>query len=159
MKQLATKYKTMLDNYGINTPLRLAHFFAQIDHESAGGKFLTELGGRSYFDKYEGRKDLGNIQKGDGFTYRGRGFIQVTGRANYQLISKDLRIDYLNNPDKLANEADAMLSACWFWNRNKLNVLADKDDVKAVTKKINGGFNGLADRTEKLNKYKKIFGI
>ena len=68
----------MLDNYGINTPLRLAHFFAQIDHESAAGKFLTELGGRSYFDKYEGRKDLGNTQKGDGFTYRGRGFMQVS---------------------------------------------------------------------------------
>ena len=157
MQQLATKYRALLNTYGINTPLRLAHFFAQIDHESGGGKFLVELGNRAYFDRYEGRKDLGNTQKGDGFIFRGRGYIQVTGRANYQLISKDLRIDYLNNPDRLANEADAMLSACWFWGRHKLNVLADADDIRRITRRINGGFNGFDDRVAKLAKYKTIF--
>jgi len=97
--RLDQKYKTLLSSYGINTRLRLAHFMAQIEHESGGFKYLTELGGKSYFDKYEGRKDLGNIQKGDGFKFRGRGYIQVTGRANYTLLSKDMRIDFVNNPD------------------------------------------------------------
>ncbi|CAH56675.1 endolysin [Flavobacterium phage 11b] len=151
---LDKKYKTLLNGYHINTPLRLAHFMSQIEHESGGFKWLTELGGKSYFDKYEGRKDLGNTQPGDGAKFKGRGYIQVTGRYNYTRLSKDTGIDFLNNPDLLAQEVNAIVSACWFWSKNKINDLADKDDAKAVTKKINGGFNGLKDRLELLAKWK-----
>jgi len=151
--RLDQKYKTLLNSYGINTPLRVAHFMAQIEHESGGFKYLTELGGKSYFEKYEGRKDLGNIQKGDGFKFRGRGYIQVTGRANYTLLSKDMRIDFVNNPDMLSQEANAMISAVWYWNKNKLNSLADANDIKGITKRINGAYNGLDDRRKRFDKW------
>ena len=134
-----------------------AHFFSQIAHESGGFKYLAELGGKSYFDKYEGRKDLGNTQKGDGYKFKGRGYIQVTGRANYSEISKDLKIDFINNPELLEQEVNAMVSALWFWNKRKLNQFADLDDIKTITKKINGGYNGLKERQEYLTQYKKIF--
>jgi len=154
--RLDQKYKTLLSNYGINTPLRIAHFMAQIDHESGGFKWLTELGSKSYFDKYEGRKDLGNINSGDGFKYRGRGFIQITGRYNYIRLSKDTRIDFVNNPDLLSEEANAMISACWYWKLKNLNKYADLDDFKKITKLINGGYNGLQERKDLLDKWKKI---
>ena len=155
--ELGNKYKSLLAKYGITTPLRLAHFFSQIAHESGGFKYLAELGGKSYFDKYEGRKDLGNTQKGDGYKFKGRGYIQVTGRANYSEISKDLKIDFINNPELLEQEVNAMVSALWFWNKRKLNQFADLDDIKTITKKINGGYNGLKERQEYLAQYKKIF--
>ena len=155
--ELGNKYKSLLAKYGITTPLRLAHFFSQIAHESGGFKYLAELGGKSYFDKYEGRKDLGNTQKGDGYKFKGRGYIQVTGRANYSEISKDLKIDFINNPELLEQEVNAMISALWFWNKRKLNQFADLDDIKTITKKINGGYNGLKERQEYLIQYKKIF--
>jgi putative chitinase len=150
------KYKTLLNGYHINTPLRLAHFLAQIEHESGGFKYLTELGSKSYFEKYEGRKDLGNTQKGDGYKFRGRGYIQVTGRYNYTALSKDTRIDFVNNPDLLATEVNAIVSACWFWSKKNLNALADKDDLIGITKRVNGGTNGLEDRRKKLDKWKKL---
>lgn len=155
--EFGNKYKSLLAKYGITTPLRLAHFFSQIAHESGGFKYLAELGGKSYFDKYEGRKDLGNTQKGDGYKFKGRGYIQVTGRANYSEISKDLKIDFINNPELLEQEVNAMVSALWFWNKRKLNQFADLDDIKTITKKINGGYNGLKERQEYLTQYKKIF--
>lgn len=155
--ELGNKYKSLLAKYGITTPLRLAHFFSQIAHESGGFKYLAELGDKSYFDKYEGRKDLGNTQKGDGYKFKGRGYIQVTGRANYSEISKDLKIDFINNPELLEQEVNAMVSALWFWNKRKLNQFADLDDIKTITKKINGGYNGLKERQEYLTQYKKIF--
>lgn len=150
------KYKTLLNGYHINTPLRLAHFLAQIDHESGGFKYLTELGNKAYFDKYEWRKDLGNTQKGDGYKFRGRGYIQVTGRYNYLALSKDTGIDFVNNPDLLATEVNAILSACWFWSKKGLNSLADKDDLVGITKRVNGGLTGLEDRRKKLAKWKAI---
>lgn len=157
--RLDQKYKTLLNGYQINTPLRIAHFMTQLDHESGGFKYTKELGNNAYFDKYEGRKDLGNTQKGDGARFKGRGFIQVTGRANYTVLSKDTRIDFLNNPELLEQEANAMLSACWFWSKKELNAFADKDDFLTITKRINGGTNHLERRRELLNRYKKIFGI
>ncbi len=150
------KYKTLLNGYHINTPLRLAHFLAQIDHESGGFKYLTELGNRAYFNKYEGRKDLGNTEVGDGFRFRGRGYIQVTGRYNYLQLSKDTGIDFVNNPDLLATEVNAIVSACWFWSKRKLNALADKDDLIGITRRVNGGLNGLEDRRRKLAKWKQL---
>jgi len=180
---LKDKYKTLLNSYHVNTPLRLSHFFAQIHHESnlqpisenlnysanglrtTFGKYFTELESIKYQRKpelianrvYSNRMGNGIESSGDGWKYRGRGFIQITGKNNYLLLSKDTRMDYLNNPDLLLNEADAMISALWFWDKNKLNVYADKDDVKGLTKRINGGYNGLNHRSELLKKYKKEF--
>ena len=159
---LDTKYKSLLNSYHVNTPLRLAHFFAQIDHESGGFKYTKELGSNSYLDKYDTgplAKRLGNTPEDDddGQKYCGRGFIQITGRANYMVLSKDTRIDFLNHPELLEKEANAMISALWFWGKKGLNALADKDDVVGITKRINGGTNGLEDRKKLLVKYKQLF--
>ena len=156
---LHQKYKTLLNSYHVNTPLRISHFMAQIEHESGGFKYLKELGNNTYFEKYEGRKDLGNVNKGDGLRFKGRGYIQITGRSNYTVLSKDTRIDFINHPELLEQEANGMISALWFWNTRKLNVLADLDDVKGITKKINGGLNGFEDRKKLLKKYKELFAI
>lgn len=155
--ELSKKYKTLLDKHGINTPLRLAMFFAQTHHESAGFYYTKEIGNDAYFKKYEGRKDLGNTVKGDGLRFKGRGFIQVTGRFNYTAISKDTGVDYLNNPQWLEREGDAMISALWYWQKKKLNTYADKKDVKGTTLIINGGYNGLKDRQQHYDNYLKVF--
>jgi putative chitinase len=108
---------------------------------------------------YANQNGNGNEASGDGWKFRGRGFLQITGRSNYMLLSKDTKIDYINKPDLLLNEADAMISALWFWNKHNLNVLADKDDVMRITKIINGGYNGITERKELLNKYKKLYNV
>jgi putative chitinase len=129
---------------------------AQLHHESGGFNYLKELGNNAYFKKYEGRKDLGNIFAGDGLKYKGRGFIQITGRANYTELSKDLKIDFVNNPELLEQEANAIISALWFWNKKKLNTFADEDNLSTITKRINGGFNGIEDRKKLLANYKSL---
>ena len=181
------KYKTILDNAGINTPLRLAHFFGQLEHES-GLKPISENLNYSqsgllatfgkYFNSspteamkyqrqpekiankvYAGRMGNGNEASGDGWKYRGKGFIQITGKSNYTLLSKHTGKDYVNNPEWLLNEADAMISAIWYWSRINGNKLADSDNLLAITKAINGGTNGLEDRRQKVNKWKLKLGI
>lgn len=178
---LQNKYRTLLGSYHINTPLRLAHFFAQISHESGlkpigenlnyskdgllktFGKYFNADNATSYARKpekiankvYANRMGNGNEASGDGWKYRGRGFIQITGKYNYTTLSKDTRIDFLNNPDLLLTEANALISALWYWNKHKINLLADKNDIKGVTITINGGYNGLEDRTELLTEYLK----
>lgn len=157
--RLDQKYKTLFKKYEINTPLRIAHFMAQLHHESGGFKYLKELGNSAYFNKYEGRKDLGNTVKGDGAKFKGRGYIQITGRANYTELSKALNIDFVNNPELLEQEANAILSALWFWNKKKLNIFADEDNISTITKRINGGFNGIQERKELLLKYKDLLFV
>lgn len=161
---LYNKYKTLFSKYNINTPLRIAHFMAQIEHESAGFKHLKELGSHKYLDKYDTgslAKRLGNTPEDDddGQKYCGRGYIQITGLYNYRQLSKATGIDFVKNPELLEKEPNAILSALWFWNKNNLNVFADKDDIKKITLRINGGYNGLADRIKKLQKWKKILNI
>ena len=95
----------------------------------------------------------GDESSGEGWKYRGRGFIQLTGKNNYTELSEDTGIDYVNNPDLLLNEADAMIAALWFWNKRNLNKYADQNNIKEVTRRINGGYNGLAHRQELLDKY------
>jgi putative chitinase len=102
---------------------------------------------------YANRMGNGDEASGHGFLYRGRGFLQITGKDNYTMLSKDTRIDFLNNPDLLLQEANALIGALWFWNKNNLNNLADKNDIIGITKKINGGLNGIEDRKLKLKKY------
>lgn len=132
----------------INTRLRIAAFLAQIGHESGSLVYSKELGGPSYFAKYDGRKDLGNTQPGDGAKFCGRGLIQVTGRANYQKASQALFGDdrLLKTPELLEQPEWAAKSAVWFWTTRNLNNLADGAQFTDLTKKINGGTNGLDDR-------------
>lgn len=132
----------------INTRLRIAAFLAQIGHESGSLVYSKELGGPSYFAKYEGRKDLGNTQQGDGARFCGRGLIQITGRANYSQASQAL-FGYnrlLKNPELLEHPEWAAKSAVWYWSTRNLNALADQDRFTDITRAINGGTNGLEDR-------------
>ena len=140
-----------MSKYGIVTRLRMAAFIAQIGHESGQLLFVRELGSNQYLSKYDTgtlAKRLGNTPEadGDGQKYRGRGLIQVTGRANYEACSEALFSDarLLNTPELLETPVYAALSAGWFWQRAGLNTLADKGDFLAITKRINGGTNGLA---------------
>jgi putative chitinase len=132
-----------LKKYQINTKLRVINFISQVLHESGGLQYFTEFAPGS---AYEGRKDLGNTNPGDGVKFKGRGAIQVTGRYNYIKLSKDLGYDFVNDPKKLAELPWAILSAGWFWDLKKLNKYADKDDLNTITKRINGGTNGIDER-------------
>lgn len=148
-----------MGKYSIITPLRMAAFLAQVGHESGELRYVRELGGNAYLARYDTgplAKRLGNTPEadGDGQLYRGRGLIQVTGRANYRDCSEALFGDsrLLNTPELLEQPVYASLSAGWFWQRAGLNSLADKvasaDDAvfEKITRKVNGGTNGLADR-------------
>ena len=146
-----------MKKHDITSNLRMAHFIAQIGHETASFLFAEEIADGS---AYEGRVDLGNTQKGDGKRFKGRGLIQLTGRANYAAYSKDSGVDYVAKPELVASDPFVAVDvACWFWNTHGINKLADEDDVKAVTKRINGGFNGLDDRIEYLIRAKAVLGI
>ena len=139
--------------FGITTSLRLAHFLAQCAHESGGFHYTVEFASGS---AYEGRKDLGNIQPGDGVKFKGRGFVQLTGRANYGTFSKFINEDCVVNPDLVATKYP-LASAAFFFNNNNLWSVCDKGDddatVTAVTKRVNGGTNGLAERLSYFKKF------
>ncbi|EGH46386.1 glycoside hydrolase family 19 protein [Pseudomonas syringae] len=144
---------TAMSKYQIVTPLRIAAFIAQVGHESGQLRYVRELWGPTTQQLgYEGRKDLGNTVAGDGSKYRGRGLIQVTGRANYEECGEALGLDLIDHPELLELPQHAAMSAAWFWHRAALNTLADKRDMQQITRKINGGLNGLQDR---LSLYKK----
>lgn len=160
----AGKYAQALEEacirFGIVTPLEKAHFLAQVAHESDGFHTATEYASGK---AYEGRKDLGNTQIGDGPRFKGRGLIQVTGRGNYRMYSLwkygDDRV--VLKPEMLAQLPDAVDAAGWYWTvaRPKIPAMARADDLVGVTKAINGGRNGLIDRGERLAKAKKLFRI
>lgn len=142
--------------YEINTPLRLAAFLAQIGHESGRFRYTEEIA-KGY--AYEGRKDLGNTQKGDGLKFKGRGLIQITGRYNYTELSNDLGIDFVSQPMMLSLPEYAVWSACWYWDKRKLNTMADEGRFRDITKAINGGYNGLEDREKLYSKCKRMLNI
>ena len=148
--------------YGLDTPLRLAHFLGQIIHESAGLTTFEELGGRPYFAKYEGTtsigKRLGNTQPGDGYKFRGRGPIQCTGRANYALYGKKLGVDLVEDPERAADPDVGVRIAMEYWKAKSLNTWADRDDVREITRRINGGLNGLSDREHLVTLAKDVLG-
>jgi putative chitinase len=127
----------------LSTQQRVAQFLAQIAHESAGFKTTTEYASGK---AYEGRRDLGNVQSGDGVRFKGRGLIQITGRANYAAMGKALGQDFIKEPSEAADFPWAALTAAVYWKKRQINRFADKNDLRAVTRAINGGFNGLADR-------------
>ncbi|MDB5937555.1 MAG: chitinase [Massilia sp.] len=132
-----------MQEFGIDTPARQASFIAQVGHESGQFIYVRELASGS---AYEGRKDLGNTHPGDGVRYKGRGLIQVTGRDNYADCGDALSLDLLANPELLELPVNAARSAAWFWKTHGLNELADAGDQRAVCKRVNGGYNGLAER-------------
>lgn len=144
----------LMAEYGFNTLRRLRYFLAQIGHESAGLRYTREIGSGAAYDTGRKAMMLGNTPEkdGDGQRYKGRGYIQITGKANYTALAKDLEIDCVNHPELLERPKYAILSALWFWKRNNLNIYADKDAFTALTKRINGGTNGMADRLAWLKK-------
>lgn len=179
---LVNLFDNILNQSGINTKERVCMFLAQCGHESGGFTLTVEnlnygaKGLLSTFPKYfknaneailyerkpekiankvyANRMGNGPESSGDGWKYRGRGFIQLTGKSNYEAFSKDMDIDAVNNPDLVKDDLSiAIRSAVWFWNKNNLNTYCDKGDFIGLTKRINGGVNGLPDREAK---YKKL---
>jgi putative chitinase len=153
------EFNATMEKYKINTSSQICMFLAQTLHESGSCRYVKELAdGKAY----EGRKDLGNVKPGDGVRYKGRGLIQITGLNNYTEISKAFGVDFVNAPEMLEQPHWAAMSAGWFWNSRKLNDIAKdntEDAFLKVTKKINGGTNGLEDRKSYWTKAKKVFGI
>lgn len=129
--------------FGIDTPARQASFLAQVGHESGQLRYVRELASGA---AYEGRRDLGNTQPGDGVRFRGRGLIQLTGRANYAAAMLALDLDCLAHPALIELPSGACRSAAWFWRTHGLNELADAGDQVRVSRRVNGGNNGLAER-------------
>ena len=130
---------------------RVAAFIAQIGHESGQLRYVRELGSDQYLSKYDTgslAKRLGNTPEadGDGQKYRGRGLIQITGRANYITCGEALALDLVNHPELLEKPQHACMSAAWFWASRGLNTLADAGQFDKITQRINGGQNGAADR-------------
>lgn len=167
VKANAEKYLPWLNKYmsefGITSRLRVCHFLAQILHESGHLRYVREIASGAAYDTGTLAVKLGNTPEkdGDGQRYKGRGLIQLTGRANYMAfqnwlwsIGKDE--DIYNHPEKLEQPEYAVLSAVYFWNSRDLNKLADKDMLTAITKRINGGTNGYDERLKLLGNAKKV---
>lgn len=190
--------KDILASYGIKTPLRLAHFLAQVSHESGGFMRMEEnliysdpnriaQIFRSDFDKnkdkkispeeledakryvrnkvaianrvYENQNGNGNEASGDGWKYRGRGFIQLTGKSNYAAAGKALKMNLVDNPDKASEVKTALEVAAWYFESRGCNKAADNDSLNGVTRLINGALVGLSHREQLLKEAKKALGI
>ncbi len=141
------------DKNGLDKPHRLAHFIAQIAHESGRWRYDEEVWGPTPAQKrYEGRRDLGNVQKGDGKRFRGRGPIQITGRANYREYSawaagqRKSAPNFEAKPDLIQTDPWEGLVAVWYWSTRRLNRYADTNNIEMITRRINGGLNGYKDR-------------
>ena len=155
IEQLTPGVNATFERFQIDTKLRMTHFLAQVMHESGGFRWLREIWGPTAAQRgYEGRRDLGNTQAGDGKRFMGRGLIQLTGRNNYQQFSNALGVDFVANPEWVERSPYAVLVAGWFWNTRGLNALADQDNVRQITRRINGGYNGLSDRERYLRRAK-----
>ena len=179
---LVNLFDNILNQSGINTKERVCMFLAQCGHESGGftltvenlnygakgilgtfPKYFKTLSEATSYERkpekiankvYANRMGNGPESSGDGWKYRGRGFIQLTGKSNYEAFSKDMDVDVISNPDLVKDDLSiAIKSAVWFWNKNNLNSYADKKDIIGATKRINGGTHGLPDREAK---YKKL---
>lgn len=191
---LTAKYASLFSKFGVNTPLRLSHFIGQLTAESnlkpieenlrysesrllqVFPKYFTPITAKQYSMQsakianrvYANRMGNGNEESGDGYRFRGRGFIQLTGKNNYTALTKwaqnnGLNVDYVKNPDLLLNEADSVIAALWFWTANNINQYADKDDVLRVSRMINignahsGTPHGYENRKAQTEKFKKVF--
>lgn len=145
-REVAPHLNQAMREAGINTAARQAAFIAQVGHESGSFRYSEEIAsGRAY----EGRRDLGNTQPGDGERFKGRGYIQLTGRANYAAAGRALGLDLVNNPSLASRPENAARIAAWYWNSRGLNAKADVGDFQGITRSINGGTNGAADRNQR----------
>ena len=152
--ELALAANAHFKRYGIEeNASRFMHFMAQVLHESGHFRYMEEIASGS---AYEGRKDLGNVCKGDGCRYKGRGPIQLTGRHNYKLYGQALGFDFEKHPEIVAVPSVGLLVACKFWSDHGLNTLADQNKIELITKKINGGLNGFEDRKMLFEKMRKL---
>lgn len=142
----------LLKRYDIITAHRIEHFIAQAAHETDGFCTTEEYASGA---AYEGRRDLGNTQKGDGRRFKGRGIFQLTGRDNYSRYGQRLGIDLLSYPERAAEPVLSLEIACLYWHDRAINPMADDDDLYRVTRVINGGTNGLADRRNYLTLAKR----
>ncbi len=134
----------------------MAHYLAQLGHDSGDFRYTEELSSGA---AYENRKDLGNTQPGDGPRFKGRGLIQLTGRTNYTNYGVAKGRDFVTPPNNTLLSTDPSLAVdvtCWFWTTHGLNALADTDSLNGITRRINGGYNGLADRADHLNRAKLL---
>ncbi|CAC9972899.1 glycoside hydrolase family 19 protein [Flavobacterium panici] len=187
IQQLNTKYNSVLNRYGVDTQIRRAHFWSQLYHESKlvprtenlnysaerllkiFPKYFKDLEMAKQYQRqpekianlvYADRMGNGDVESGDGWRYRGRGFIQLTGRNNYEAFSKHLKDEkILTEPETLLSEINALVSALWYWQTNKINAVIDDDNnlsIKRVTKKINGGLLGLAERATLFKEVSKL---
>jgi len=187
IQQLNTKYNTVLNKYGVSTQLQRSHFWSQLYHESKlipqsenlnySAKALTSIFKKYFKDieeankvarkpeqianiVYANRYKNGNVESGDGWRYRGRGFIQLTFKANYEALAKHLSNDkILTDPDILLSEANSLVSALWFWQTKKINTVITEDNdlsVQHVTRIINGGLNGIAERNALFKEVSKL---
>jgi putative chitinase len=142
---------------GVDTPLRIVHFVAQASHETCGFRYLKEIWGPTPAQKrYEERVDLGNNRLGDGRLYCGRGIFQLTGRANYARIGAALSLPLEVEPELAADPQISVRIACHYWQTHNINGPADADNIVLVTRLINGGTNGLADREACLARAKAV---
>lgn len=142
-----------MEEFEITSYLREAAFLAQLAHESGELRYMEEIASGA---AYEGRANLGNTQPGDGKRFKGRGPIQLTGRANYKKYGQLLGLDLIDNPATAATKEVGFRIAGQFWKLNGLNELADQQQFKLITKRINGGYNGLADRIKYYDRAKKV---
>lgn len=148
------------EKFAINTPQYQAAFIAQLAHESGAFHYVKELASGKDYDTGAKAKNLGNTPEadGDGQRYKGRGLIQITGKNNYKVCSMALFNDdrLLTTPELLETPQYAVYSAAWFWSANHLNKYVDKNDFIGLTKRINGGTNGLAEREKYWKAAKKL---
>jgi len=142
-----------MEEFDITTYLREAAFLAQLAHESGELRYMEEIASGA---AYEGRKDLGNTQPGDGVRYKGRGPIQLTGRANYKKYGDLLGVDLIDNPTAAATPQVGFRIAGEFWQLNGLNELADQQRFETITRRINGGLNGQPDQLKYYNRAKQV---
>ena len=153
LSQFVDALNNAMATYEINTVPRETAFLAQIAHESGSFRYVRELWGPTEQQaRYEGRKDLGNTEPGDGKRFMGRGLIQVTGRGNYARCGEALGLNLLAHPELLEMPENACNSAGWFWKSHGCNEIADSGDFVKLTRRINGGTNGIADRVAYLDR-------
>ena len=183
LEKFVDPINNVIEKFDINTPERISMFLAQIGHESGGltklhenlnykparllqifPKYFKDVDPEDYSTPeaianrvYASRMGNGDEDSGDGYRFRGRGAVQLTGRSNYTACGKDLEVDLIENPDYLETPEGAIRSAAWFWDQHDLNDYADNGDVTTVTKKINGGTIGLDERKELYEEALTIF--
>lgn len=182
---LVNAQDSLISDYGIDTEMKMSHFLAQTAHESGGfrlreenlnysadrlmavfPKYFRNVDARSYHRQpekianhvYANRMGNGDEDSGDGYMFRGRGLIQLTGRSNYTAYAEDNDMSIDEAVEFLSTAEGAVESAAWFWNKNDISDPAEQDNIREVTRRINGGTNGLQERIKYTNKFKNLLG-